>query len=117
MAMVSNRFLGALCVKLGFHKHLRCNSPPVALQIRDYINDLEEAEAATFDASPDYWMAVKAPPKALPDVVEAYLGALFVDSEYDYSQIERFFAAHIQPFFEDMSIYDTFANNHPTVSV
>ena len=45
--------------------------------------------------------------------MEAYLGALFVDSHFSYHQITRFFTTHIQPFFEDMTIYDTFANNHP----
>lgn len=48
-------------------------------------------------------------------MVEAYIGAVFVDSEFDYSEVERFFKMHIEWFFEDMSIYDTFANNHPTV--
>ena len=53
--------------------------------------------------------------KCLPDVVEAYIGAVFVDSEFNYLEVERFFKMHIEWFFEDMSIYDTFANNHPTV--
>lgn len=51
----------------------------------------------------------------MPDVVESYVGAVFVDSEYDYHEVERFFEAHVQPYFEDISIYDTYANNHPTV--
>ena len=49
-------------------------------------------------------------------MVESYLGAVFVDSEYDYRQIERFFELHIKRFFVDMRIYDSFANNHPVVS-
>lgn len=48
-------------------------------------------------------------------MVESYIGAVFVDAEFDYGEVERFFDAHIRWFFEDMSIYDTFANNHPTV--
>ena len=51
--------------------------------------------------------------KALSDIVESYIGAIFVDSEFDFKQVERFFEDHIRWFFEDMSIYDTFANNHP----
>lgn len=54
--------------------------------------------------------------KCLSDVLEAYLGAVFVDSEFKFEEIERFFETHIRWFFEDMSIYDTFANSHPTVS-
>ena len=48
--------------------------------------------------------------------MESYIGAVFVDSEFDYKQVERFFERQIRWFFEDMSVYDTFANNHPTVS-
>lgn len=51
----------------------------------------------------------------MPDMVEAYLGAIFVDSKFDFQVIEAFFERQIKPFFEDMSIYDTFANKHPTV--
>lgn len=48
-------------------------------------------------------------------MIEAYLGAIFVDSEFDFTVVEAFFTAHVRPFFEDMSLYDTFANKHPTV--
>ncbi|KAI9877073.1 MAG: Dicer-like protein 1 [Pleopsidium flavum] len=113
MAMVSNKFLGAVCVKLGFHKHLRYNGSLVEYQIRDYVTELVEAEREA-DGARDYWTIVKNPPKCLPDVIEAYIGAVFVDAEFDYKEVERFFDAHITWFFENMSIYDTFANNHPT---
>ena len=55
--------------------------------------------------------------QALSDIVEAYIGAIFVDSEFSFAEVERFFDQHIRWFFEDMTIYDTFANNHPTVSL
>lgn len=54
--------------------------------------------------------------QCLSDMVEAYLGAIFVDSGFDFGVIESFYAQHIKPYFEDMSLYDTFANKHPTVS-
>lgn len=50
-------------------------------------------------------------------MVESYLGAIFVDSGFDFGVIESFYAKHIKPYFEDMSLYDTFANKHPTVSI
>jgi endoribonuclease Dicer len=50
----------------------------------------------------------------LPDIVEAYIGAIFIDSGFNYSVVQAFFDKHIRPFFVDMTIYDSFANNHPT---
>ena len=125
MAMVSNQFLGALCVSLSFHTHLLLFNNGFVKQIADYVTDITEAKLqAEEDAiragkrrdecSPDYWISVRQPPKCLPDVVEAYIGAMFVDSEYDYAEVERFFEEHIKWYFLDMTIYDTFANKHPT---
>jgi len=113
MAMVSNKFLGAVSVKLGFHRHLKTNHATIEGQITEYVAEVEEAEKEGNGAL-DYWTSVKAPPKSLPDIVESYVGAIFVDSGFDYSHVQHFFDAHIKPFFVDMSIYDTFANNHPT---
>ncbi|KAI4198026.1 MAG: hypothetical protein LQ350_005537 [Teloschistes chrysophthalmus] len=112
MALVSNKFLAALSVKLGLHKHIRFSSPAIEAQNREYAQEVEEAERESNGAR-DYWTTTKNPPKCLSDVVESYLGAIFVDSEFDYSEIERFFDNHIRWFFEDLSIYDTFANHHP----
>jgi endoribonuclease Dicer len=125
MAMVSNQFLGALCVSLGFHSHLLLFNPAFQKQITDYVTDIIEARKQAEDdavrvgklrseCSADYWIAVRQPPKCLPDIIEAYIGAIFVDSEYNYSEVEKFFDMHIKWYFEDMSIYDTFANKHPT---
>ncbi|KAK4982257.1 Dicer-like protein 1 [Elasticomyces elasticus] len=111
MAMVSNKFLGAACAKLGFHRHLRHSSSIIEYQIREYTTELEEA--AKLHGARDYWTTVRDPPKCLPDIVEAYVAAIFIDSDFDYNEVQRFFDTHIRWFFEDMSIYDTFANNHP----
>jgi len=54
--------------------------------------------------------------KPLSDIVEACMGAIFVDSEFDFEVVQRFFNNNMRWFFEDMSIYDEFANNHPVVS-
>ena len=48
-------------------------------------------------------------------MVESYVGAAFVDSGFDFEVVETFFRCHVKPYFHDMSIYDTFANKHPTV--
>ena len=50
-------------------------------------------------------------------MVEAYLGAIFIDSDFNFEVVEEFFRKYILVYFEDMSMYDTFANKHPTVSL
>jgi endoribonuclease Dicer len=125
MAMVSNQFLGALCVSLGFHSHLLLFNAAFQRQISDYVTDISEAHRQVEEdavragkrpeeCAADYWIHVRQPPKCLPDIVEAYIGAIFVDSEYNYAEVERFFDMHIKWYFEDMAIYDNFANKHPT---
>lgn len=131
MAMVSNQFLGALCVRLGFYKHLLFNHDSLRQQIANYVTDITDAEAASQGAM-DYWTTVKEAPKVwmdselmcgppankskcLPDIVEAYVGAIFIDADFDYSVVQRFFDEHMKPFFDDMEIYDDYANNHPVV--
>ncbi|KAI3032539.1 hypothetical protein CBS147345_1153 [Aspergillus niger] len=113
MAMVSNKFLGALAVKLGLHTHLKYFSAPLQSQITQYAEEIQTAEGES-EGAVDYWTVTKDPPKCLPDMVEAYVGAVFVDSDFNFEVIERFFRDYIKPFFEDMAIYDTFANKHPT---
>ncbi|PWY74059.1 ATP-dependent helicase dcl1 [Aspergillus eucalypticola CBS 122712] len=113
MAMVSNKFLGALAVKLGLHTHLKYFSAPLQSQITQYAEEIQTAEGES-EGAVDYWTVTKDPPKCLPDMVEAYVGAVFVDSGFNFEVIEKFFRDHIKPFFEDMAIYDSFANKHPT---
>ncbi|KAI1762058.1 hypothetical protein GGR53DRAFT_502835 [Hypoxylon sp. FL1150] len=124
MAMVSNQFLGCLCVSLNLQTHMLSMTPGLQREITEYVAAItearakaeEEAESANLGRASyarNFWVEVQKPPKALPDIVESYVGALFVDSRYDYGEVQRFFAAHVQPYFEDMHIYDTFANRHP----
>lgn len=112
MAMVSNKFLGSLCVTLGFSKHLDYVSSDMGPAIATYENDLMEAMRVSNGAR-DYWTTVVESPKYLSDIVESYVGAMFIDSDFDYTQIQRFFDDHVKYYFEDMSIYDTYANKHP----
>ena len=112
MVMVSNKFLGAVCVNIGFHKHLRYSPSILEHQIREYATELLEAKSTT-GGSRDYWTTVSDPPKCLPDIIESYIGAMFVDSDFDYNVVQNFFDRNIKWYFEDMSLYDTFANDHP----
>ncbi|KAJ4115119.1 Dicer-like protein 1 [Fusarium oxysporum] len=120
MAMVSNQFLGCLCVKLGLHQHLLSSTSSLLSQIRDYVVELEVAEEnarkeAKEDGTPmrkDFWLKVDSAPKVYADVIEALVGAMFVDTKYKFSVVENFFTKFIQPYFQDMRLYDTFANKH-----
>lgn len=124
MAMVSNQFLGCLAVELGFNKYMVSWHAELQKQVLEYVTEItdariraeDEAEAQGKDRSQyrrDYWVEAKQPPKCLPDIVEAYIGAIFVDSEYDYGKVVAFFNRHVKPYFTDLKIYDTFANKHP----
>lgn len=124
MAMVSNQFLGCLAVSLGFHKFILHSHSSVGSQIMEYVTEMTEARRVAEDAAEaagksrsefcrDYWIEVRQPPKCIPDVLEAYLGAIFVDSAYDYSAIQNFFNKHVLAYFKDMRMYDTFATKHP----
>jgi endoribonuclease Dicer len=75
--------------------------------------DAIKAGKSREERSPDYWVHTRQPPKCLPDMMEAYVGAIFVDSEYNYGEVERFFEKQIRPYFENMELYDTYANKHP----
>ncbi|KFZ01512.1 hypothetical protein V500_00727 [Pseudogymnoascus sp. VKM F-4518 (FW-2643)] len=124
MAMVSNQFLGALCVKLEFHTQLLQFNPIIQSSIIEYVCEVTEARQQAeqdairdgkraSDCARDYWLHTKLPPKCLPDIIEAYIGAIFVDSSFNYGEVERFFDLHVKWYFEDVTLYDTFANKHP----
>ena len=62
MAMVSNKFLAALSVELGFHRFLLKNSPAIELQVREFVGEIGELKRES-QGAPDYWTATKNPPK------------------------------------------------------
>jgi endoribonuclease Dicer len=64
MAMVSNKFLGALSVKLGFHRRIMAFSNPLQAQITHYVEEIETAQAESQGAV-DYWVVAKDPPKVV----------------------------------------------------
>ena len=62
MAMVSNKFLGALAVKLGLHRHLQHFSNALQSQITHYAEEIQTAESEC-EGAVDYWVATKDSPK------------------------------------------------------
>jgi endoribonuclease Dicer len=120
MAMVSNAFLGFLCVRLGLHTYLKHFHAQLLNQITGYTMELQNAieagaqgESKGPDGRIDYWLDVTAAPKALPDIVEAIVGAMFVDSGYNYDVVRTFAETRILPYFKDMNRYSQFGHRHP----
>lgn len=111
--MVSNKFLAALAVILDFDKFIFLTGPQLLDDISKYAAQVRQAYHQP-SVRPDFWTQIDNPPKALSDLVESTLGAILVDSEFDYSQIDKFFTRHVQWFFSRMEDYDSFANRHPT---
>ena len=62
--MVSNKFLGALAVKLGLHTHLQHFSAPLQSSITHYAEEMQTAETES-DGAMDYWLSTKDSPKVL----------------------------------------------------
>ena len=115
MAMVSNKFLAAVAVVLGFDKFISATTTKLLIDISRYaekVRNVMEAEGENLRR--DFWTDFDDPPKSLSDLVEAYLGAVIVDSDFNYGEAESFFEKHILWFFENMEIYDGFAHKHPT---
>lgn len=113
MAMVSNKFLAALAVTLDFDKFVFVTTAKLIADIQIYATKVREALRMP-DCPKNFWVDIESPPKALSDLVEAYLGAVLVDSGFDYTEMENFFDRHVKHFFEDITAYDSFANRHPT---
>lgn len=73
MAIVSNKFLGALVVHLGLHRHLQFADGPIQGQITRYAHEMEIAEAQSHGAM-DYWLHTTDAPKVrvlIPRVMAA----------------------------------------------
>lgn len=62
MAMVSNKFLGALAVRLGLHRHLHYHDTSMIGQIGHYAEDIKIAEDES-NGVMDYWLGTRDSPK------------------------------------------------------
>ncbi|PHH69497.1 hypothetical protein CDD80_6695 [Ophiocordyceps camponoti-rufipedis] len=114
MLVVSNNFFGYLAVRLGLHRHLLLTTSSLMGQIGEYVAEVEEAQILAND--PDAWFKMTSPPpKALSDMVEALVGAMFIDSRYDYSVVTRFVSHAIIPYFSDMSRLEAYL--HPVTQL
>ncbi|KAG8218739.1 hypothetical protein J3R82DRAFT_4409 [Butyriboletus roseoflavus] len=116
-AMVSNATLAALCVSCGLHKHLHFDSYALATTFETYAQKVEanrlEAEATAKDSLPtQHWLQVE-PPKALSDIVESIIGALYVSDGFTLDGAEKFFKTVLKPFYDRHITLKTLSH-HPT---
>lgn len=115
MAMVSNKFLAALAVTLGFDKLMIANNVALQGHVSNYAKRVRDVwDQGKENISREFWTEIENEPKSLSDLVEAFIGALIVDSGFDYTLVERFFEKHMLWFFEDLDLYAGYANRHPT---
>lgn len=61
MAIVSNKFLGALAVKLDLHTHLQHFSSSLTNQITQYAEETKSIIQS--NSSVDFWLLAEDPPK------------------------------------------------------
>lgn len=91
---------------MGFHRKLKRVGQQLDIAIRDYEIEITEIQEKSNGAA-DFWTTISPPPKALPDILEAFIGALFVDSEFNYEIVEKFVTDYILPYFVDMTVFDS----------
>ncbi|KAG0042835.1 Dicer-like protein 1 [Gryganskiella cystojenkinii] len=95
-ASVNNQILGAICLRWGLQQHLVHYSPSLVHAIARAAVTLEDKD----QTSGEYWNDVTMP-KVLGDLVESTLGAVFVDSGFNFEVVSDLFRRLIQPFLDE----------------
>jgi endoribonuclease Dicer len=106
--MTSKKFRGALSVILGFDKRVCMGASQLGPRIDKYSRSLFLARKASDKLN--FWLnpSIMSPPKILHEVLDAFISAIYFDSEYNYGLVEGFFNSYILPYFMDMSLYEDF---------
>ncbi|KAF9358444.1 Dicer-like protein 1 [Mortierella sp. AD094] len=101
-ASVNNSILGAISLRWGLHKYVNHSSQALNPAIEKTIMSVEEkrSRSATKTLDGEYWNDISMP-KVLGDLVESTLGAVFVDSGFDFDVITDLFSRLIRPFLDD----------------
>ncbi|KDQ64866.1 hypothetical protein JAAARDRAFT_684703 [Jaapia argillacea MUCL 33604] len=117
--MVSNSTLAAVCVWSGLYQHLHFESPELARSIRAYATLIKEKESEEYRLAEEegrspgqYWTHVE-PPKAISDVLESIIGAVYVSDNFTPVGAETLFRNVLQPFFDKHITLKTLSH-HPT---
>ncbi|KAF9534830.1 hypothetical protein CPB83DRAFT_901776 [Crepidotus variabilis] len=118
-AMVSNSALAAVCVWSGLHEYLLFESSQLEYGIQSYVNELKEKKtqeyilAAQEGRTPgQYWLEIE-PPKALSDVLESIIGAIYISDNFSPIGAECLFDNILKPFYDTHITLQTLSH-HPT---
>jgi len=96
-ASTCNNFLGMVCMELGLHQLINTGCPITCQNIARTVH----WHTAMLASNPtgDFWMEVDYP-KDLADVMEAILGAVYIDAVFDLSSVTSVFNRCILPFIQ-----------------
>ncbi|EGO27424.1 hypothetical protein SERLADRAFT_446652 [Serpula lacrymans var. lacrymans S7.9] len=118
-AMVSNSALAAVCVWSGLHEHILYESFPLAGNIQGYIDELKKKQTEEYELAAreqrtpgQFWLDVE-PPKALSDVVESIIGAIYISDGFQPIGSELVFNNILKPFYNKHITLKTLSH-HPT---
>ncbi|KAJ3295768.1 hypothetical protein HDU79_008464 [Rhizoclosmatium sp. JEL0117] len=89
--LVNNQFLAAASFQLGLHKLVIHASPGLAHILSDFGEKFEtmKRKAKKLDTGTLFWHNLPPAPKTISDVLEALLGAVFLDSGCNLNVVER----------------------------
>jgi dsRNA-specific ribonuclease len=95
---VNNRVLGTMCLEIGLNKHIIHFSSKLMGAITQFAREVELIKDSGENVG-EYWSDLDVP-KVLSDVVESVLGAIFVDSGFDFEAVQKSFNFFMLPFFD-----------------
>jgi dsRNA-specific ribonuclease len=100
-ASVNNGILGALCFQLGLDKCLNYQDETLADLTKKAYREIEEKKrrSPANTLTGEYWNGVNMP-KILGDIVESTIGAVFVDSGFNFEVASDLFTRLIKPFLD-----------------
>ncbi|PPQ64716.1 hypothetical protein CVT24_008343 [Panaeolus cyanescens] len=118
-AMVSNAALGAVCVWSGLDQHLLFESLQLEGSIQEYKVDLKSKQDEEYQLAKQegrspgqYWLGIE-PPKALSDVMESIIGAVYISDNFSPTGAEAVFDNVLKPFYDQHIRLQTLSH-HPT---
>ncbi|KAI0321813.1 hypothetical protein OF83DRAFT_1097304 [Amylostereum chailletii] len=118
-SMVSNAALAAVCISSGLYKYLMFDSQSLATNIESYAVRLEERRRVEYELAAQegrppgqYWLDAEAP-KAISDVVESIIGAIYISDNFSPEGVITFYNKVLMPFYDAHITLKTLAH-HPT---